>query len=235
MNETSGSRLADRVYGQIIELIIEGGLAEGDKLPGEEELALRFGVSRPIVRKSLSQLSSDGLILTRQGSGSYLRTRPQAGLMHFLPSEALAPAIGIFEVRSILEPAAAGIAAARRTSKQLAELERHFEAIRWAADNRAPAQESDHLFHLAIMEATNTPIFMDTYAALAPVILEGMKAGLALSRSVEMPVVDVEEHAAILRAIRVRDEKSAELAMRWHLWQSRQRLIGRSSGAPIQR
>lgn len=223
-------RLTDRVYGQIIQLIIERGLQEGDKLPGEEELAHRFGVSRPVVRKSLARLTGDGLITTRQGSGSYLRTRPAATLVQYLPGEALAPAIGIFEVRTALEPVAAGIAATRRTSEQLAELERHFESIREAAATRAPAQEPDHQFHLAIMVATNNPVFVETYAKLAPVILEGMRAGLALSRAVELPIVDVEEHAAILRAIRARDEKSADLAMRWHLAQSRQRLIGRSSG-----
>ncbi len=228
MSEEPGARLADRIYGQIIEFIIDKALAEGAKLPGEETLARRFGVSRPVVRESLSRLSSDGIITTRQGSGSYLRTRPAARLVQFLPGEALAPAISIFEIRAVLEPAAAALAAARRSAEQLADLEGHFEDIRRAAATSEPAQQSDHAFHWAIMEATNNLFFTQTYGAIAGVILQGMRAGLALSRSAEMPVVDVEEHAAILRAIRARDEKAADLAMRWHLSQSRQRLIGRS-------
>lgn len=231
MSESVGGRLADRVYGQIIELIIEHSLAEGDKLPTEEELARRFGVSRPVVRESLSRLGSDGLIVTRQGSGSYVRTRPAERLVQYLPGEALAPAIGIFEIRAVLEPAAAALAAQRRTTEQLATLEAHFEAIRIAAQGKAPAQQSDHDFHNAIMAATNNPFFAEAYGAVAAVILQGMRAGLALSRGPELPVTDVEEHANILRAIRARDEKAAELAMRWHLWQSRQRLIGRSGAS----
>lgn len=228
MNDAPGSRLADRIYGQIIAMIIDQALVEGDKLPGEEALARRFGVSRPVIRESLSRLNSDGLIATRPGSGSYLRTRPAERLVQYLPGEALAPAISIFEVRSVLEPAAAALAAQRRTPEQLAALDRHFEEIRVAALTKAPAQESDHAFHCVIMEATNNDFFTQTYAAIADVIVRGMSAGLALSRGGEAPVTDVEEHAAILRAIRARDEKAAELAMRWHLWQSRQRLIGRS-------
>lgn len=230
MNEATGGRLADRIYGQVIELILEQNLREGEKLPTEGELSERFGVSRPIVRKALSRMASDGLVVTRHGAGSFLRIRPAEHLTHYISGDALAPAIGIFEVRSVLEPAAAGLAALRRTAEQLAELEVHFEEIRQAAITREPAQASDHGFHRAIMRATNNPVFEDTYAQLAPVIMDGMRAGLALSRSVESPIVDVEEHAAILRAIRARDEKGAELAMRWHLSQSRQRLLSRSSG-----
>jgi GntR family transcriptional repressor for pyruvate dehydrogenase complex len=232
MSEAGGGRLANRVYGQVIELIIERNLQEGEKLPPEGELSERFGVSRPIVRQALAQLASDGLVVTKHGSGSFLRIRPAEHLTHYISGEALAPAIGIFVVRAVLEPAAAALAAQRRTAEQLSELEHHFEEIRQAAITRAPAQTSDHEFHRTIMRATNNPVFEETYAQLAPVIMDGMRAGLALSRATETPVVDVEEHAAILRAIRARDEKGAELAMRWHLWQSRQRLLSRSAGAP---
>ena len=60
------------------------------EVEGEEALARRFGVSRPVVREGLSRLMRDGLILTRQGSGSFLRTRPAAGLVR--PDTAPVPA-----------------------------------------------------------------------------------------------------------------------------------------------
>jgi GntR family transcriptional repressor for pyruvate dehydrogenase complex len=60
-------RLADQVYGQIFEQIVSGGLNVGDKLPSENEISERFGVSRPVVREALLRLRADGLITAHQG------------------------------------------------------------------------------------------------------------------------------------------------------------------------
>ena len=74
-------RLGDLLYGQILEQITSGALKEGDKLPSESEICRSSQVSRPTVREALMRLSADGLITTRQGSGTYVRQRPPEALM----------------------------------------------------------------------------------------------------------------------------------------------------------
>ena len=69
-------RLGDQLYGQILEQIVSGALKEGDKLPSENKICQAFGVSRPTVRAALMRLNADGLVITRQGSGTFLQKRP---------------------------------------------------------------------------------------------------------------------------------------------------------------
>ena len=68
-------RLADQLYGQIFEQIVSGGLNVGDKLPSENEISERFGVSRPVVREALLRLRADGLITAHQGLGTFVAMR----------------------------------------------------------------------------------------------------------------------------------------------------------------
>src|SRR5271168_1372099 len=69
-------RLGDLLYGQILERIVSGALKEGDKLPSENQICQAFGVSRPTVREALMRLHADGLVTTRQGSGTFVQKRP---------------------------------------------------------------------------------------------------------------------------------------------------------------
>ncbi|WNO52423.1 FadR/GntR family transcriptional regulator [Stakelama saccharophila] len=227
-----GGRLSERIYGRIIELIISEGLDAGERLPAEGALATRLGVSRPVIREALSRLVSDGIVETRQGSGSFVRVSPAQQLTHYLPGDALAQIIGIFELRMALEPVAAALAAARRSDAQLEALEHALGELKRTAETREAAQDIDQGFHLIVVQASANTAFEDAYRAVSEGILKGMRAGLAISRADDMPVTDVEEHAAIFRAIRARDGDAASLSMRWHLHCSRQRLINRSSVRP---
>ena len=77
------ARLADQVYGQIFEQIVSGGLNVGDKLPSENEISERFGVSRPVVREALLRLRADGLITAHQGLGTFVSHQPAPRLKTF--------------------------------------------------------------------------------------------------------------------------------------------------------
>ncbi len=65
-------KLSRQIYERIFELIVSGEYPERSRLPSELELSRRFGASRPIVREALARLRDDGLIVSRQGSGSYV-------------------------------------------------------------------------------------------------------------------------------------------------------------------
>ena len=78
-------KLSHQVYDRIFERIVSGEYAESSRLPSESDLSRRFGASRPIVREALARLRDDGLIVSRQGSGSYVQRRPDAAVLRFVP------------------------------------------------------------------------------------------------------------------------------------------------------
>jgi len=101
-------RAADLIRDQLLELIRSGGLEPGTKLPGEHELARRFGVSRPVVREGLGALRAAGVVESRSGAGSYVKAaRPESTLLllgRYSPEQ-------FHEVRCHLEVPGAGLAA----------------------------------------------------------------------------------------------------------------------------
>lgn len=122
--------LSDQLYGQILDQIVSGRLKEGDRLPAEKEICEMFGVSRPVVRDALLQLRSDGVVKSRQGSGTYVQRRPVDRLKKFAKTADLAGFLRCLEVRMPLEATASRLAAERRTSSQLAKIEEAHERLK---------------------------------------------------------------------------------------------------------
>lgn len=155
-----------QIYEQVADQIrtgIENGLyAKGSRLPSERDLAQRLKVSRPAVREAIGALQNEGMVVTRYGSGTYVadtfvRTSQGSGL---LPDEVLAEAdfspVSTLEVRMLIEPAIARLAARRAQRDELAE--RYLEDMANVKDITDPSQqamwsECDRLFHrqLAVM------------------------------------------------------------------------------------
>ncbi|WP_437422048.1 FadR/GntR family transcriptional regulator [Stutzerimonas chloritidismutans] len=136
---------------------IEGGLyAEGSRLPSERDLAQRLRVSRPAVREAIGALQNEGMVVTRHGSGTYVADtviRAQRG-SELATNELLAEAdfspVSTLEVRKLIEPAIARLAARRAQRDELAE--RYLESMASIKDITDPAQqalwsECDRLFH----------------------------------------------------------------------------------------
>src|SRR5690606_8438842 len=72
----SVQKFSDQIYEQILRGIVNGEMTEGQRLPSEQSLANAYGVSRPVVREALARLRADGIIVSRHGSGSYVRHQP---------------------------------------------------------------------------------------------------------------------------------------------------------------
>src|SRR5215211_1137494 len=119
------TRSYEQVVKQVGDAIQRGALPRGQKLPTERELADSFGVSRGVVREAVKVLTTMGLVESRQGSGTYVRTDPLPAVTHALtlsvePEE---HAIGrLFEFRQALEALAARRAAERRSDAQAASI-----------------------------------------------------------------------------------------------------------------
>ena len=103
-------RLADQLYGQIFEQLVSGNLSVGDKLPSENEISERYGVSRPVVREALLRLRADGLVTAHQGLGTFVSHQPAPRLKTFSDVEHVSAYLRAQEVRVALE----GDAARRR-------------------------------------------------------------------------------------------------------------------------
>ena len=71
-------------------LIVNGEFAEHARLPAETDLARRFNASRPVIRAALARLRDDGVIVSRQGSGSYVKRRPDNAVLRFVPVSSIA-------------------------------------------------------------------------------------------------------------------------------------------------
>jgi DNA-binding FadR family transcriptional regulator len=223
----SQMRLSDHVYSGIVEIIKSEALEVGDRLPSEARLAETFGVSRAIVREALVRLASDGITEARRGAGSFVKSRPSDRLVAFMPLAELPATLGSYEVRFVLEAEAARLAAARRSSQEMAHIEEGLLLLQQAIMSNAPAHAEDMELHRRIAQATGNPAFIAAFDVLWPEVERIMRAGVDISRSRPPEVIAtmLREHEVIVDAIRARDGDGAALAMRWHLWEGRRRLM----------
>ncbi len=223
----TGTRLADQAYAGIVELIATRQLSVGDRLPSEAQLAEMFGMSRSIVRESLVRLSSDGITEARKGAGSFVKNRPSDRLIAFAPTTTLSAMFGTYEVRFVLESEAARLAAIRRSTQDIAAIEEALAKLRSALLSREPADAEDMELHRTIVQATSNSAFLAAFEALFDEVEKVMRAGVEISRSRPPEVIGamMREHDAIVEAIRAQDAEGAALAMRWHLWEGRKRLM----------
>lgn len=211
-----------QVADQLRELVLTGALRVGDRLPGEHDLAARFGVSRPTVREALRALSSQGLVHTERGpaGGTFVSQLEVGGVSEFLETSlGLLTAgpdvcvVDMLEARDVLEVPAARMAAQRRRELHLRELQ---EAIEREKVSRARGDRfSEHRhFHQVVVAASgnallgmmNEPVFRVLRARfLRPTVPEGF-----------WEQVD-HDHARLLEAIRDRDPDTAGDLMGAHL------------------
>lgn len=222
--------LGDQLYGQILDQIVSGRLMEGDRLPPEKEICAMFGVSRPVVRDALSRLRADGLLQARQGSGTYVLRRPADRLSNFADSAELAVFLRCLEVRVPLEATAARLAAERRTGSQMAHIEKAHEALRKDVETGHITMANDIAFHASIAAATGNEFFTDVLRHIHDAITGFMNVSLNLTRTGSRERIQqvLNEHTVILEAIHSQEGEAAEVAMRFHIWQSRRRVIDRN-------
>lgn len=219
--------LPARISSQIARDIAEGRILPGEKLPTEHVLAKGFGVSRSVVREAVSMLKYDGLVETRQGSGVFISNTPNTRSFR-IESGLLgggADLRAVFELRSIVESAAAALAAERRGPEDIAILRGHLEAM--ATDIAAGREgvDADTAFHTAIARAADNPYLMRFAEFLGTSLREAIRA--ARSNSARYPGTPdqvQDEHRAVFEAVAAGDPKAAGKAMRRHIENAMRRL-----------
>jgi GntR family transcriptional regulator, transcriptional repressor for pyruvate dehydrogenase complex len=220
-------KLSHQIYERIFELIVSGEYPERSRLPSEFELSRRFGASRPIVREALARLRDDGLIVSRQGSGSYVQRRPDAAVLRFVPVGSVADIQRCFEFRVGLEGAAAALAALRWEEEDLAEIRAALEDLDDCIREGRLGVEADARFHRGIAEATHNPFHVSVQRSLEPHVAFGMNLArnLSLLRPAARLRIVQDEHEVIVAAIEARDSARAQKAMEVHVENARRRVF----------
>src|SRR6202045_1050281 len=217
------SRLYEQIVQQIEESILNGTLKTGDQLPAERDLAQRFGVSRTAVREAVKALREKGLVEAYSGRGTFITDGTSQAVRQSLD---LMVKIGqpegsqyLAELRAILEPEIAALAAARVQESDMATMREAVAVMDRAGRDPDPYIEADLDFHLALAEA-----------AANPLILSLIDSIVGLLREQRMKIFRVEggpergqfHHKRILEAMEQRDPEKARDAMRAHLDQVRE-------------
>ncbi|MBO9376538.1 FCD domain-containing protein [Sphingomonas histidinilytica] len=206
----------DRLYRDIARRLMErinnGTYPLGGRLPAEREISAEFNVSRPTVREAIIALEVQGVVEVRVGSGAYVRRQTSA---------AETPGFGVTafeltEARLLFEGEAAALAATNISDEELAELAALVEGI--AGQDATKAEAADREFHMLIARATRNAAIVRTIDSLWNLRQTSPDCALlhAKARTAQVKPV-VEEHMAVVDALRSREPARARNAMRTHL------------------
>jgi GntR family transcriptional regulator, transcriptional repressor for pyruvate dehydrogenase complex len=230
MNDRSSSSLADRIYSDILNSIIEGEFKEGDRLMTEHALAERFATSRPTVREALARLRSDGIIVTRRGSGTTIGRRPDPDVRRFAPLETLSDIRRCYEFRLVTESGAAELAALKADDDDIAAIEAAWvELERVVESQQGIGASDDFAFHMAVARASKNQFFITVLSFMEEQIVVSMNLSrnLSLAKTVERQRLVQREHREVLDAIKARNPARAGQAMKAHLENALDRMFGK--------
>lgn len=219
------SRVYEHIVGQIQALIADGKLKAGDQLPPERVLAETFRVSRTSVREALRALELSGFVEGRQGGGTFVRAPSVDDLVQPLASALLIgkrELLDVLEVREMIEPALARLAAQRASAEQIAELDaildRQAEKVRLGESY----PEEDAAFHHVIAIAADNPLVLRLLDVILDLLRE-LRAGYLQGGG--RPSRSLEGHRRILESIKQQHGEAAFRATLEHISQVRERLV----------
>lgn len=216
------------LYEQVVELIesriINGEYRLGDQLPTEFELAAQYRVSRTVIREAMKTLKERGWVDTRVGKGTFLVDNVSRGVgASFDVIVRMNPDLGfehLIEVRELLEPGIAALAAERASAEQIQAMRKAVDQMERATNNPADMDDflaGDYTFHALMAQATGNPLVP---SILQPVVtlmrdqqkyhLYRVKGGYLKSQS---------HHRQIMDAIEAHDSEAARQAMLGHIRQ----------------
>lgn len=221
-------KLSARVAGELRTQLLAGAYPPGRKLPTENRLAERFGVSRTVVREALATLAADGLVEARQGAGVFAIAKASTAFsaIGLDIGNKISVALNVLEVRMGIEIESAGLAAQRRNGAQEAAIQEAFFEFDRLLELDQATGKTDFAFHRAIAAATNNSFYIEVLDALGertiPCDLTSpWGTDSVLSKNYQFGLQ--REHLAILKAISAGDPDAARAAMRRHLTNSQDR------------
>lgn len=206
----------------LLDYLLSGDLAPGDRLPSERQLAERLQVGRAGVREAIKSLSLLGLLDVRQGDGTYLSGSTSDLLPRVIEWGLLLGKHRIrdlMESRNHLEISAAGLAADRASASDVACLRERIEDMRHAPDLPAYV-DADIAFHLAVTQASQNEVFGNLLSSFQALLRDWARRALEIDHEVDVALA---MHLPIVDAIERGDSDGARAAMDEHgaRWQRR--------------
>lgn len=216
------------LYQQVVDLIeariAAGDYQIGDRLPTESELAADYRVSRTVIREALKTLRQKGIIESHPGRGTFLVGDVAKSISSSIDyMMRIEPEVGTFqllELRMILEPEIARLAAMRASSEQVQRLEELVQCMDQAGSDPYKFSVADAEFHSVLASAAGNPVIQTIFSSVVDILRKQQFFRLALdSTGAQRSQAD---HIQILQAVRKGEPDRAKECMRLHLEQVRQ-------------
>ncbi|WP_051945961.1 FadR/GntR family transcriptional regulator [Verrucomicrobium sp. BvORR106] len=207
--------LVEKVATRLAELTRGEDAEGGRRLPAVQALSEQLGVSRSVVREAVKRLETQGLLEVRQGVGMRSTDnlhKPLTQAVELLVPDAQERLRQLVQVRLMLEPEHARLAALNATPEQRTHLQEVYDRLATAETLKA-AIEADMAFHHALAAASGNQVSAMMLLSLTDLL----KASLSRGYSRVTTESAIVEHGIILQAVLARDAEAAETAMRRHL------------------
>ncbi|SMC86080.1 transcriptional regulator, GntR family [Desulfocicer vacuolatum DSM 3385] len=213
-------RISDQVFDQIRELIFRGTLKPGEKMMPERELAEAMNVSRTTIRDAIQRLVTMGLIVQKQGQGTFVKTHDgkiESPLVKAMEAQD-ATIEELLEVRMGLECNATALAAKRADENDLKALAHSIEEMKIEIASGRLGTEADTSFHMAIAYAAKNPLQVLVMRNFYDYLFYGIRENLSgLYEKEDNIQIIIRQHEEIMKTIKNRDPYGAYKAMKNHI------------------
>lgn len=220
MKEEITKPLGETTSEKIIKLIVDENLKIGDKLPNEYELADKLGVGRSTIREAIKALVSRNILEIKRGSGTFIKcgvADDPLGLMFV--KDKLKLAVDLLEIRFMIEPKIASLAAINATKEDVEELSKLCDEVEELILNGIPHMEKDIEFHTAIARSSKNLVT----TSLVPIINKSIAVFIDVTNT-QLKNETIETHKEILNAIKNKNANEAHDAMLLHLAYNRRNI-----------
>lgn len=218
-------RSKERLHGSIAHrlgvAIVSGRIRPGETLDNEVDSSERLSVSRTAYREAVRILAAKGLVVSRPKLGTKVRDKSDwhlldpdvlSWLFESQPSQDFV--VGLFELRLIIEPEAAALAAERRTTDDLANMRAALEAMQQCGLDNAEGQDADREFHKAVLAATQNPPLFALSSSIGAAVRWTTIFKQRNQRNQRLPRDAVPDHWRVYEAIAASTADAARRAMR---------------------
>jgi len=210
------------IHGEIVhsvgEDIVSGRIPPGTRLPSDRELTQRFAASRTALREAMKVLASKGLIEARQRTGTRVRPRAEWDLLDAdvlswhspdsIPENFIADLV---ELRELLEPVAAKLAARRATAADLERIEAAYREMERTVDDYEAFYVADLEFHLSVLNASHNQLLQ----RLSSIVGTVLGLGFSMQKQARIPLREsLPSHYQVFEGIRDGKARQTERAMR---------------------
>ena len=211
MAEILFRQVEDKLY----KLITSGEFEPGEQLPGENELSVRFGVSRSTLREAIRSLSAAGVLTVQRGKGTFVSENFRSGAPDMAELHLKkARVTDLFEARLIFEPDTAALACLRASDEEVEEIIHLGKEVERTILSGADRTEIDQRFHRAIVSAARNE-FLEQ---LVPIINSSVAETIALHSEAETIASDtLRDHAMLMGFFRERNAAGVKHAMYIHI------------------